>query len=128
MLAPGAAVVDALKTEGVFALDWAMRLSAGFGFLSGGDVHVYLLAPAPLERLVRERLIDVAPLADTVLVRPWPGPPRLLAAIVDRLPPHRALPSGFRVVTPERLREELIGSVGARADLFALAERVPGTP
>ena len=29
-----------------------------------------------------------------------------------------------RVVTPERLRRELIGTVGARADLFALLERV----
>jgi len=110
-------------------------LVAGAGFLAGGDVQVYLTSAAPLARLADAGLIDAAPCPDTVLVRPWPGPPRLLASIVDELPASRIGPGGHRVVSADRLQRELIGAVGARADLFALLERaeaawasgVPGT-
>ena len=39
------------------------------------------------------------------------------------MPEHRAVEDGYRVVTAERLRRELVGEVGARADLFATLER-----
>lgn len=117
-------VLASLKDSGVFALDTAMRIATGHGFLSSGDVHVYLTSDVPLKRLAESKLIESTPSGDRVLVRAWPGLRRLFAAVVEQLPPSRTLPNGFRVVSRARLREELIGSVGARADLFALAERL----
>ncbi len=119
-----AQIIEALRDDAVFAVDTAMRLAHGAGFLAGGDVQAYLTSTEPLERLARAALIDAAPCADTMLVRPWPGQPRLFACVVSTLPPWRTLPGGHRIVTAERLRCELIGVVGARADLFALLERV----
>ena len=121
-----AAIIEALREETVFALDTAMRLAHDYGFLAGEDIHAYLLGPAPLEELSSSGLIDAIPYPDTVVVRPWPGPSRPLACIVDDLPPSRLVEGGYRVVTEERLRQELIGAVGARADLFALLERAEG--
>lgn len=119
-----AAVIEALGDDAVLANDTAMRLLFGAGFLAGGDVHAYIANAAPLERLAAAGLIDPIPSADTTIVRPWHGSPRLLACIIDVTPPWCRAPGGQRVVTPERLRRELIGTVGARADLFALLERV----
>jgi len=50
----------------------------------------------------------------------------LLACLVDELPPSRVVQGGYRVVTRERLGRELIGTVGPRADLFGLYEKVEG--
>ena len=118
-----AQIIDALREDAVFAVDTAMRLAHGAGFLAGGDIQAYLTSAEPLERLAREGLIDATPCADTTLLRPWPGQPRLFACVVSTLPPSRTTPAGHRVVTAERLQRELIGVVGARADLFALLER-----
>ncbi|MEP7122854.1 MAG: hypothetical protein ABJE95_18150 [Byssovorax sp.] len=118
-----AQIIEALREDGVFAVDTAMRLAHGTGFLAGGDIQVYLTNAEPLERLARASLIDPAPCADTTLVRPWPGPSRLFACVVSALPLSRITSAGHRVVTVERLRRELIGAVGARADLFALLEQ-----
>lgn len=122
LLAEPAIVAEALKVEAVFALDTAMRLAHGYGFLAIREVQVYLTSPEPLERLASAGLISSDPLTDTTLVRPWPGPPRLLACIVEEPPPSRQVAGGFHVVTAERLARELIGAVGPRADLFALLE------
>lgn len=119
-------VIEALRQDGVFALDTAMRLAHGFGLLAGRDVQVYLTSPEPLSRLARAGLIEAQPYSDPVLVRPWPGPPRLLACIVSEMPPSRLLESGYRVVTAERLGREIIGAVGPRADLFAAFEKAEG--
>lgn len=124
LLAPREAVIDALRAAAIFAGDTAMRLRHGAGFLTGGDVHAYLRSTDPLGALVRATMIDPEPWPDTVLARPWPGPPRLLVCITEAPPAFVVLPSGHSVVTPERLRRELIGAVGARADLFALLERL----
>lgn len=118
------AVIEALRDDAVFAVDTAMRLAHSAGFLASGDVQAYLTGTEPLARLAEAGLIEAAPCPDTTLVRPWSGPPRLLACIVDELPASRSVAGGHRVVTAERLRRELIGAVGARADLFALLERV----
>jgi len=59
-------------------------------------------------------------------MRPWPGPTRLLACLVDELPLSREVQGGYRVVTRERLGQELVGTVGPRADLFVLYEKVEG--
>jgi hypothetical protein len=88
-----------------------------------GTTAVRILRAEPLERLARAALIEAAPCLDTTLVRPWAGPPRLFACVVSELPPSRITAEGHRVVTADRLRRELIGAVGARADLFALLER-----
>lgn len=120
------AVIDALRSDAVFALDTAMRLAHGFGFLAVREVHAYLASPEPLDRLAESGLIAPHPFADTTLVRPWPGPPRLLASLVAELPPSREVAEGYRVVTPERLGRELIGTVGPRPDLFALYEKAEG--
>ena len=88
---------------------------------------MYLESAAPLARLAEAGLIEGAPCSDTVLVRPWPGPARLLACVVEELPAARVAPGGYRVVTAERLRREMVGTLGARADLFALLERVEAT-
>jgi hypothetical protein len=120
------AIIEALREAAVFALDTAMRLAHDHGFLAGEDIHAYLCSPAPLEDLAKSGLIDAMPYPDTLVVRPWPGPSRLLACIVEELPPARLVEGGYRVVTEERLRQELIGAVGARADLFALLERAEG--
>src|SRR5262245_9633441 len=72
------AVIEALRDDAVFAGDTAMRLAYRAGFLAGGDVHAYLVSADPVERLARLGLVDEAPCADTLLVRPWAGPPRLL--------------------------------------------------
>jgi len=119
-------VIDALRPDAVFALDTAMRLAHGYGFLSVREIQAYLISPEPLDRLAEKGLIALQPFADTTLVRPWPGPPRLLACRVEDLPPWRELPGGYRVVTRERLGRELIGAVGPRADLFALYEKAEG--
>lgn len=116
-------VIRALGEEVVFANDTAMRLLYGAGFLAGGDVHAYFTDGAPLDRVKEEGLIERAATKDTTLVRPWAGPPRLVACIVDTMPPWCRAPGGQRVVSPQRLRRELIGTVGARSDLFALLER-----
>ncbi|MFP5286947.1 MAG: hypothetical protein ACLGI9_14495 [Thermoanaerobaculia bacterium] len=121
-----AVVIEALKQDGIFALDTAMRLAHGFGFLTAREVQAYLSSPEPLNRLVKSGLIDEHPHADTTLIRPWPGPMRLLACIVDELPPSRLVEGGYQVVTSERLGRELIGAVGPRADLFALYEKAEG--
>jgi hypothetical protein len=120
------AVIEALKPDAVFALDTAMRLAHGFGFLASREIQAYLIGPEALDSLAERGLISREPHPDTTLVRPWPGPPRLLASIVEELPPWRTVEGGFRVVTGERLGRELVGAVGARADLFALYEKSEG--
>jgi len=123
LLAERERVVEALRGDAVFALDTAMRLAHGAGFFAGGDVHAYLHDASPLDRLAGAGLVEREACRDTVLLRPWPGPPRLLACIVDELPPFRVVKDGVRVVTRERLARELLGAVGRRADLFALLTR-----
>jgi hypothetical protein len=116
-------VVQALSPDAVFALDTAMRLAHGFGFLASREIQAYVTGPEPIDRLAELGLISAEPYPDITLVRPWAGPPRLLASIVGELPPWRMTKEGHRVVTAERLGQELIGAVGARADLFALYEK-----
>ncbi|HSN97721.1 MAG TPA: hypothetical protein VLS89_05460 [Candidatus Nanopelagicales bacterium] len=128
LLAAPDSIIQALSANAVFALDTAMRLAHGFGFLSGGDVEAYLTSAEPVEQLAAAGLLDSAPHPDTVLVRPWSGPPRLLVCLVDELPPSRPVQGGHRVVSAERLGRELIGAVGARHDLFALLERAERPP
>ncbi|HEU4408834.1 MAG TPA: hypothetical protein VFS43_26470 [Polyangiaceae bacterium] len=118
-----AAITDALRDDAVFALDTAMRLSHGYGFFANDDVQAYLTSPAPLDRLASAGLLSAEPHPDLTLLRPWPGPPRLLACVASELPACRVVGAGYRVVTPERLARELVGAVGRRADLFALFER-----
>jgi hypothetical protein len=71
-------VIEALKSDAVFAVDTAMRLAHGVGFLASPDIQAYLSGDEPLERLAAAGLISTEPYFDTTLVRPWPGPPRLL--------------------------------------------------
>jgi hypothetical protein len=126
LLASRESVIEALKSDAVFALDTAMRLAHGVGFLASHEVHAYLTEAEPLDRLAMAGLISAEPYFDSILVRPWPGQPRLLACLVDELPPSRVAQGGYRVVTRERLGRELVGTVGPRADLFALYEKVEG--
>jgi hypothetical protein len=118
------AVIESLRSDAVFAVDTAMRLAHGAGFLASHEVQAYLTGEEPLNRLAAAGLISAEPYFDAILVRPWPGPPRLLACLVDELPPSRVVEGGYRVVTRERLAQELVGTVGPRADLFALYEKV----
>src|SRR5262249_40578715 len=62
------AVIGALREDAIFAVDTAMRITRGFGFLSSGDIQAYRLSPEPIARLARAGLIasDVHP--DDVLV------------------------------------------------------------
>ena len=120
------AVIEALSPDAVFALDTAMRLAHGFGFLASREIQAYITGPETLDRLAEMGLVSAEPHQDLTLVRPWAGPPRLLASIVEELPPWRTTKEGHRVVTAERLGRELIGAVGARADLFALYEKAEG--
>jgi len=122
------AVLTALKGDAVFALDTAMRLSHGTGFLASQDIQAYLSSQGPLDRLAALGLIAAEQHRDTTLIRPWPGPPRLLACIVSEPPPSSIVNGGYRVVTAERLEREIIGAVGRRADLFALLRRTPKAP
>ena len=121
-------VAEALKDDAVFALDTAMRIAHGYGFLVAREVQAYLTETAPLVRLAQSGLVSSEAYGDTTLIRPWAGPPRLLAVVVEQLPPWRVVDGGFRVVTKERLVRELIGAVGLRADLFALLEKAEGGP
>jgi hypothetical protein len=120
------AVIEALKPDAVFAVDTAMRLAHGAGFLANPEIQAYLTGAEPLDRLAAAGLIAGEPFFDSTLVRPWPGPLRLLACLVDELPPSREVEGGYRVVTRERLGRELVGTVGQRADLFVLYEKVEG--
>lgn len=122
--APREDVIHALRADAIFAVDTAMRLAHGAGFLSSGDVQAYLSKPEVLTRLIGEGLLKPDRSSDTTLVRPYPGPPRLLACITPHPPPSVVTADGYTVVDPERLRRELVGTVGARADLFALLERL----
>jgi hypothetical protein len=119
MSAPPEAVIAALRTDGVLALDAAMRRHVGSGCVPGGDVHVYLTDPAVLERLATRGLVGHAPCADRVWMRAWQGPPRLFAALVAELPPHETLADGTRVVTRAHLIRELLGALGPRLDILA---------
>jgi len=127
LLASREAVMEALRSEAVFAVDTAMRLAHGAGFLAVQEVQAYLAGPEPLDRLAAAGLISAEDDFDSILVRPWPGPIRLLACLVDELPPSRVVQGDYRVVTRERLGQELVGTVGPRADLFVLYEKVEGT-
>ena len=126
LLASREDVIEALRSDAVFAVDTAMRLAHGAGFLAVQEVQAYLDGPEPLDRLAAAGLISPENYFDSILVRPWPGPIRLLACLVDELPPSRVVQGGYRVVTRERLGRELIGTVGPRADLFGLYEKVEG--
>jgi hypothetical protein len=126
LLASREAVIEALRSDAVFAVDTAMRLAHGAGFLAVQEVHAYLVGTEPLDRLAAAGLISAADHFDATLVRPWPGPIRLLACVVDELPPSRVVKGNYRVVTRERLGRELVGTVGPRADLFVLYEKVEG--
>ncbi len=126
MLASREEVIEALREDAVFAVDTAMRLAHGAGFLAVQEVQAYLVGQEPLDRLAAAGLISGEAYFDRVLVRPWPGPARLLACLVDELPPSRDVAGGYRVVTRERLGRELVGTVGPRADLFVLYEKVEG--
>lgn len=126
LLASRETVIEALKSDAVFAVDTAMRLAHGVGFLASLEIQAYLSGDEPLDRLAAAGLISTEPYFDITLVRPWPGPPRLLACRVDELPPSREVKGGYRVVTGERLGRELVGTVGPRADLFVLYEKVEG--
>lgn len=126
LLASRETVIEALRSDAVFAVDTAMRLAHRVGFLASLEIQVYLSGAEPLDRLAAAGLISTEPYFDTTLVRPWPGPPRLLACLVDELPPSRVVKDGYRVVTGERLGRELVGTVGPRADLFVLYEKVEG--
>jgi hypothetical protein len=119
-------VIEVLKSDAVFAVDTAMRLAHGAGFLAVQEVQAYLAGPETLDRLAAAGLISAEDYFDSILVRPWPGPIRLLACLVDELPPSRVVQGGYRVVTCERLGRELVGTVGPRADLFGLYEKVEG--
>jgi len=103
-----------------------MRLAHGVGFLAVQEVHAYLTGEEPLARLAAAGLISAEPYLDPMLVRPWPGPLRLLACLVAEFPPARVVQGGYRVVTRERLGQELVGTVGRKADLFGLYEKVEG--
>jgi hypothetical protein len=126
LLASREAVIEALKDEAVFALDTAMRLVHGYGFVASLEVQAYVTDKKVLDRLAGAGLISVEPYFDRILLRPWPGPARLLACLVEDLPPSRSVAEGYRVVTAERLGSELIGAVGPRTDLFALFEKAEG--
>ena len=126
LLASREDVIEALRADAVFAVDTAMRLAHGVGFLAVQEVQAYLTGAEPLDRLAAAGLISAEDYFDSILVRPWPGPPRLLACLVDKLPPSRVVQGGYRVVTRERLGRELVGTVGPRADLFVLYEKVEG--
>ncbi|HEY4591580.1 MAG TPA: hypothetical protein VIJ61_04180 [Thermoanaerobaculia bacterium] len=126
LLASREAVIEALKSDAVFAVDTAMRLAHGVGFLANPEIQAYLAGSEPLDRLAAAGLISTETYFDPTLVRPWPGPARLLACLIDELPPWREVQGGYRVVTRERLGRELIGTVGPRADLFVLYEKVEG--
>jgi hypothetical protein len=126
LLASREAVIEALRSDAVFAVDTAMRLAHGVGFLASLEIQAYLTGEEPMDRLAAAGLISTEPYWDTTLMRPWPGPPRLLACLVDELPPSRGVKGGYRVVTGERLGRELVGTVGPRADLFVLYEKVEG--
>jgi len=127
LLASPEAVIEALRSDAVFAFDTAMRLAHGVGFLAVHEVHAYLTGAEPLDRLTAAGLISAEPYLDPMLVRPWPGPLRLLACLVDELPPSRVVQGGYQVVTRERLGQELVGAVGRKADLFALYEKLEGS-
>jgi pimeloyl-ACP methyl ester carboxylesterase len=124
LTAPTEKILEALRLDVVFTLDTAMRIAHGVGCFSGGDLHAYTTSADLPERLAAAGLISSTPCPDTTLVRPWPGPPRLLLAVVEELPPSRAIRGAFRAVEADRLRRELLGAVGPRADLFALLEHL----
>jgi hypothetical protein len=126
LLASREDVIEALKPDAVFAVDTAMRLAHGAGFLAVQEIQAYLAGPEPLDRLAAAGLISKEDYFDSIIVRPWPGPSRMLACLVDELPPSRVVQGGYRVVTRERLGRELVGTVGPRADLFVLYEKGEG--
>jgi len=119
LIAPRAEVAEALGGAAVLALDAAMRAHTSAGLLSGGDLHVYLEDPNPLLALIEAGLVAPERDPDAVLVRPWPGPPRLFAVITPTLPPHERRAERARVVTRDHLVREVLGAVGLRFDLLA---------
>ena len=52
------AVIEVLRPDAVFAVDTAMRLAHGAGFLASREVQAYLAEAEPLDRLVAAGLIS----------------------------------------------------------------------
>src|SRR3954452_16839046 len=50
LLASREAVIEAWRSDAVFAVDTAMRLAHGAGFLASYEVHAYLTGAEPLSR------------------------------------------------------------------------------
>ncbi len=78
------------------------------------------------ERMIREvagpvwhRMVRVLPLS-------FEAQGRLVARVLLAPRESREAQGGYRVVTRERLGRELVGTVGPRADLFVLYEKVEG--
>ena len=119
LLAPRDEVIDALRPDAIFALDTAMRLHVGGGCIAGGDVHAYVGDREMLDALAAAGPIASDEESDRVVLRPWPGAPRLFAVASVEAPPHVTRADGTRLVTGEHLVREVIGAVGVRLDVLA---------
>ncbi|MFH1177386.1 MAG: hypothetical protein V1750_08260, partial [Acidobacteriota bacterium] len=112
-------VTRALRDDAVFTLDTACRLAHDRGLFQALDVHAYLRSQEAVDRLVAARMLDPTALAGQSLLPLLPAPPRLWAVVVGEWPPWRQLADRWRVVSDERLAQDLLGAVGVRLDLFA---------
>jgi len=74
LLAPRETVIEALGPYAVFAVDTAMRLAHGAGFLAVQEVQAYLAGAEPLDRLAAAGLISSEDYFDTILNAPLARP------------------------------------------------------
>lgn len=118
---PEDAVREALRERAVWTLDTAARLVSGRGFLTSPDLTGYLTA-ADLEWTVAEGLVSPPEQAGLSVEPLYRRPPMLIAHLTGEMPPHRALPSGERVVTWDFLLRDVMGTLGWRPDLLTRLE------
>jgi hypothetical protein len=100
LISPREDVIRALREDAVFAGDTAMRLAHGAGFLTGGDVHAYVMSADPLDRL-----------ADAGAIEAEPCPPARIPRLCARGPGHPGCsPSSSRSYHPAARRRMAIAS------------------
>lgn len=125
IVGPVTALLAALAPGAVFTLDSAAEMRWGRRLVSEGDVWTYIDDPQIVSWVKNAPEDILRPIEPRWVLPPLPSPPRLLCVSPDRDVPCEEIPSGRRVVTLRRLKEEYLGLLGWRWDLLApLAEWV----
>ncbi len=123
LLVPRDAALEALRGRAVWTLDSAARLACGRGLLPGRDLTGYLSAET-LRDAEREGLVEPMRATSLSLEALAERPALLIAHLTDTPPACLELAGGQRVVSWDRLRRDVLGTLGWRPDLLTRLDDV----